>query len=194
MKIKESLNVTFDETPSPSKTSPLVDNDLDEDQAVKVAEKKNLENNIEDETLEVDKIVNIKESKNHPLENDVYPSAYLVGTDTESKPFEGEAEASESPHTVASPTLLLDSTPPIYYAEESEGSDTSGVRSTSSDSTAPLWDKIRAYDCYVIIMYAYPGLVWSCPNFSALAGRPFRCVKSKVCERYWKRKDVTKVN
>ncbi|GKB38435.1 hypothetical protein Tco_0883377 [Tanacetum coccineum] len=31
----------------------------------------------------------------------------------------------------------------------------------------------------------------SCPNFSALAGRPFRCVKSKVCDWYWKRKDVT---
>ncbi|GJU73095.1 retrovirus-related pol polyprotein from transposon TNT 1-94 [Tanacetum coccineum] len=68
-KIEESLNVTFDETPPPSKTSPLVDDDLDEDQAIKVAEKKVLENNIEDETLEVDKIVNIKESKNHPLEN-----------------------------------------------------------------------------------------------------------------------------
>ncbi|GJW02453.1 hypothetical protein Tco_1561309 [Tanacetum coccineum] len=33
--------------------------------------------------------------------------------------------------------------------------------------------------------------VWSCPNFSAPAGRPFRCVKSKVCDWYWKRKDVT---
>nr|GEU88861.1 retrovirus-related Pol polyprotein from transposon TNT 1-94 [Tanacetum cinerariifolium] len=31
-KIKESLNVTFDETPSPSKTSPLVDDDLDEEE------------------------------------------------------------------------------------------------------------------------------------------------------------------
>ncbi|GJW24951.1 retrovirus-related pol polyprotein from transposon TNT 1-94 [Tanacetum coccineum] len=30
-KIKESLNVTFDETPPPSKTSPLVDDDLDEE-------------------------------------------------------------------------------------------------------------------------------------------------------------------
>ncbi|GKA22540.1 retrovirus-related pol polyprotein from transposon TNT 1-94 [Tanacetum coccineum] len=29
-KVEESLNVTFDETPSPSKTSPLVDDDLDE--------------------------------------------------------------------------------------------------------------------------------------------------------------------
>ncbi|GKA84834.1 retrovirus-related pol polyprotein from transposon TNT 1-94 [Tanacetum coccineum] len=68
-KIKESLNVTFDETPSPSNTSPLVDDDLDEEEAIKVTEKKNLENDIEDETLEIDEIVNIKESRNHPLEN-----------------------------------------------------------------------------------------------------------------------------
>ncbi|GJW87652.1 retrovirus-related pol polyprotein from transposon TNT 1-94 [Tanacetum coccineum] len=65
-KIKESLNVAFDETPPPSKTSPLVDDDLDEE-AFKVTEKKNLENDIEDEMLEVDEIVNIKESQNHPL-------------------------------------------------------------------------------------------------------------------------------
>ncbi|GJS22436.1 retrovirus-related pol polyprotein from transposon TNT 1-94 [Tanacetum coccineum] len=68
-KVEESLNVTFDETPPPSKTSPLVDDDLDEDEAIKVTEKKILENNIEDETLEIDEIVNIKESRNHPLEN-----------------------------------------------------------------------------------------------------------------------------
>ncbi|GJR74559.1 hypothetical protein Tco_0086924 [Tanacetum coccineum] len=76
-----------------------------------------------------------------PLLKDQYEAirqAYLVRTDTKSEPFEGEAEASESPHTVASPTSLPDSTPPAYYAEESEGSDTSSVRSTSSDSTAPL--------------------------------------------------------
>ncbi|GJX11487.1 retrovirus-related pol polyprotein from transposon TNT 1-94 [Tanacetum coccineum] len=41
----------------------------DEEKAIKVTKKKNLENDIEDETLEVDKIVNIKESKNHPFEN-----------------------------------------------------------------------------------------------------------------------------
>nr|GEZ73719.1 retrovirus-related Pol polyprotein from transposon TNT 1-94 [Tanacetum cinerariifolium] len=69
MKIKESLNVTFDETPPPSKTSPLVDDDLDEEEAIKFTEKKNLENDIEDETLEIDDVVNIKESRNHPLEN-----------------------------------------------------------------------------------------------------------------------------
>ncbi|GJY59823.1 hypothetical protein Tco_0459715, partial [Tanacetum coccineum] len=65
MKIEESLNMTFDETPPPSKTLPLVD----EEEAIKVIKKKILENDIEDETLEIDVIVNIKESRNHPLEN-----------------------------------------------------------------------------------------------------------------------------
>ncbi|GKB11212.1 retrovirus-related pol polyprotein from transposon TNT 1-94 [Tanacetum coccineum] len=68
-KVEESLNVTFNETPPPSKTSPLVDDVLDEEEAIKVTNKKNLENDIEDETLEIDEIVNIKEPKNHPLEN-----------------------------------------------------------------------------------------------------------------------------
>ncbi|GKB90299.1 retrovirus-related pol polyprotein from transposon TNT 1-94, partial [Tanacetum coccineum] len=68
-KIEESLNVTFDETPPPSKTSPLVDDNLDEEEAIRKIEKKNLENVVEDETLEIDEIVNIKESRNHPLEN-----------------------------------------------------------------------------------------------------------------------------
>ncbi|GJZ08399.1 zf-CCHC domain-containing protein [Tanacetum coccineum] len=68
-KIKESLNVTFDETPPPSKTLPLVDDDLDEEEAIKVAKKKIIENDIKDETLEIDEVVNIKESRNHPLEN-----------------------------------------------------------------------------------------------------------------------------
>ncbi|GJT24030.1 retrovirus-related pol polyprotein from transposon TNT 1-94 [Tanacetum coccineum] len=68
-KVGESLNVTFDETPPPSKTSPLVDDGLDEEESIKVTEKKNLEDDIVDETLEIDEIVNIKESRNHPLEN-----------------------------------------------------------------------------------------------------------------------------
>ncbi|GKB28618.1 zf-CCHC domain-containing protein [Tanacetum coccineum] len=68
-KVEESLNVTFDETPPPSKTSPLVDDDLDKEEAIKVTEKKNLENDIVDETLEVDEIINIKESRNHLLKN-----------------------------------------------------------------------------------------------------------------------------
>ncbi|GJV94132.1 retrovirus-related pol polyprotein from transposon TNT 1-94 [Tanacetum coccineum] len=69
MKIKESLNVTFDETPPPLKTSPLVNDNLDEEEEIKVIEKKNIEKDIEDETLEIDEAVNIKESRNHPLEN-----------------------------------------------------------------------------------------------------------------------------
>ncbi|GJR41329.1 hypothetical protein Tco_1217013 [Tanacetum coccineum] len=69
MKIEESLNMKFDKTPPPSKTLPLVDDDLDEEEAIKVIKKKNLENNIEDETVEINEIVNIKKSKNHLLEN-----------------------------------------------------------------------------------------------------------------------------
>nr|GEU57362.1 hypothetical protein [Tanacetum cinerariifolium] len=69
MNIKESLNVTFDKNPPPSKTSPLVDDDLDQDEAIKVIEKENQENDIEDETLEVEESYDIKESKNHPLGN-----------------------------------------------------------------------------------------------------------------------------
>ncbi|GJR15688.1 retrovirus-related pol polyprotein from transposon TNT 1-94 [Tanacetum coccineum] len=68
MKIEESLNVTFDETPPPSKTSPLVDDDLDKEEKIKVTEKKNLENDIEDETLEIDEVVNIKESRISTIE------------------------------------------------------------------------------------------------------------------------------
>nr|GEU52030.1 retrovirus-related Pol polyprotein from transposon TNT 1-94 [Tanacetum cinerariifolium] len=68
-KVNESLNVIFDETPPPSKTSSLVNDDLDEEEPIKVTEKKNLKNDIEDETLEIDEIVNIKKSRNHPLEN-----------------------------------------------------------------------------------------------------------------------------
>nr|GEV18425.1 retrovirus-related Pol polyprotein from transposon TNT 1-94 [Tanacetum cinerariifolium] len=45
------------------------DDDLDKEETIEVTEKKNVENDIEDETLEVDEIVNIKESKNHPLDN-----------------------------------------------------------------------------------------------------------------------------
>ncbi|GJR87208.1 hypothetical protein Tco_0211219 [Tanacetum coccineum] len=68
MKVKESVNVTFGETPPPFKTLPLVDDDLDEEEAIKITEKKILENDIVDETLEIDEIVNIKESRNHPLD------------------------------------------------------------------------------------------------------------------------------
>ncbi|GJZ40040.1 hypothetical protein Tco_0586603 [Tanacetum coccineum] len=52
-----------------------------------------------------------------PLPEDPYEAikqAYLVGTDIESEPFEDsiETEAPESPHIIAPPTSLPDSTPP----------------------------------------------------------------------------------
>ena len=46
-----------------------MDDDLDEEEATKVNSMKVLENDIEDEIVEVDDVVNIKDSKNHPIEN-----------------------------------------------------------------------------------------------------------------------------
>ncbi|GJY78699.1 hypothetical protein Tco_0484500 [Tanacetum coccineum] len=52
---KISLNVTFDETLHTLDITPwrMMDDDLDEEEAIKVIEKKNLEKDIEDETLEI---------------------------------------------------------------------------------------------------------------------------------------------
>ncbi|GJU06725.1 retrovirus-related pol polyprotein from transposon TNT 1-94 [Tanacetum coccineum] len=68
MKVKESLNVTFDESPPPTKLSPLVDDDVGEEEAIRKNTKIVNTNNEEDESIEVEEIVNIKESKNHPLD------------------------------------------------------------------------------------------------------------------------------
>ncbi|GJR98803.1 hypothetical protein Tco_0270977 [Tanacetum coccineum] len=78
-----------------------------------------------------------------PFPEDPYEAirqACLVETDTDSEPFEDpvETRTPELPHTIASPTSLPDSTPPICHAEESEDSDMSGARSTSLDFTASL--------------------------------------------------------
>ncbi|GJX51137.1 hypothetical protein Tco_0277982 [Tanacetum coccineum] len=68
MKVEESLNVTFDESPPPTKLSPLVDDDVSEEEAIKKNTRVVNNNNEEDESTEVDEVVNIKESKNHPLD------------------------------------------------------------------------------------------------------------------------------
>ncbi|GJZ75437.1 hypothetical protein Tco_0639902 [Tanacetum coccineum] len=68
MKVEESLNMTFDESPPPTKLSPLVDDDVGEEEAIRKNTKIVNTNNEEDESIEVDEIVNIKESKNHPLD------------------------------------------------------------------------------------------------------------------------------
>ncbi|GJU02584.1 retrovirus-related pol polyprotein from transposon TNT 1-94 [Tanacetum coccineum] len=73
MKVKESLNVTFDETPPMSKTSLLEDDDLVEEESIEVSKTRPLGNNFEDKSLENNEIINIKESKSHPLENVIEP-------------------------------------------------------------------------------------------------------------------------
>ncbi|GJU58779.1 hypothetical protein Tco_1236545 [Tanacetum coccineum] len=74
MKVEEFLNVTFDETPLPPKTSPLEDDDLVEEEAIEVSKTRPLGNDLEDKSLENNEIINIKESKSHQLEN-------VIGTD-----------------------------------------------------------------------------------------------------------------
>nr|GEX20724.1 retrovirus-related Pol polyprotein from transposon TNT 1-94 [Tanacetum cinerariifolium] len=73
MKVEESLNVTFNETPPPSKISHLEDDDLVKEEAIEVSKTRPLGNNLEDNYSENSKIINIKESKSHPLENVIEP-------------------------------------------------------------------------------------------------------------------------
>ncbi|GJV11359.1 hypothetical protein Tco_1352900 [Tanacetum coccineum] len=63
MKVEESLNVTFNESPPPTKLSPLVDDDVGEEEAIRKNIKIINTNNEED-----NEIININESKNHPLD------------------------------------------------------------------------------------------------------------------------------
>ncbi|GKB43855.1 hypothetical protein Tco_0888797 [Tanacetum coccineum] len=53
MKVEESLNVTFDESTPPTKLSPLVDDYVGEEEAIKI--KVNVDNNnVENESIKVD--------------------------------------------------------------------------------------------------------------------------------------------
>ncbi|GJW56066.1 retrovirus-related pol polyprotein from transposon TNT 1-94 [Tanacetum coccineum] len=64
MKVKESLNVTFDESPPPTKLSPLVDDDVGEEEAIENNTKVVNSSNEEDESIEVDKSLTLKKPKN----------------------------------------------------------------------------------------------------------------------------------
>ncbi|GKA20786.1 hypothetical protein Tco_0700775 [Tanacetum coccineum] len=68
MKVEEPLNVTFDENPHPTKLSSLVDDDVGEEESIIKNTKVVNNNNEKDESIEVDEILNIKESKNHLLD------------------------------------------------------------------------------------------------------------------------------
>ncbi|GJU70833.1 hypothetical protein Tco_1262238 [Tanacetum coccineum] len=83
MKVEESLNMTFNESPPLTKLSPLVDDDVGEEEAIKKNTRVVNNNNKDDESIEVDEVVNIKESKNHPLDQDLVPlpmSQSVIGT------------------------------------------------------------------------------------------------------------------
>nr|GEV30496.1 hypothetical protein [Tanacetum cinerariifolium] len=67
MKVEESLNMIFDESPPPTKLSPLVDDDVGEEEAIENNIKVVNNNNIEDEFIDVDDVINIKKSNNYPL-------------------------------------------------------------------------------------------------------------------------------
>ncbi|GJS54115.1 hypothetical protein Tco_0627477 [Tanacetum coccineum] len=84
MKVKKSLNVIFDEIP-PTKLSPLVDDDVGEEEAIKRNTKVVNNINEEDESIEVDEIVNIKESKNHPLDQIIKKDSEIVKATGERK-------------------------------------------------------------------------------------------------------------
>ncbi|GJZ05330.1 retrovirus-related pol polyprotein from transposon TNT 1-94 [Tanacetum coccineum] len=73
MKVKESLNVTFDESPPPTKLSPLVNDDVSEKETIENNIKVGNNNNIVNESIEVDEVINIKGSKSHPLEQVIEP-------------------------------------------------------------------------------------------------------------------------
>ncbi|GJY16828.1 retrovirus-related pol polyprotein from transposon TNT 1-94 [Tanacetum coccineum] len=73
MKVKASFNVTFDETPPPPKTSPLEDDDLVKEEAIEVNKTRSLGNDLEDKSLKNNEIINIKETKSHPLDNVIEP-------------------------------------------------------------------------------------------------------------------------
>ncbi|GJT43604.1 hypothetical protein Tco_0952319 [Tanacetum coccineum] len=64
MKVEESLNVKFDETPPPS-SPPLVDDDLLE---VDIIENQSKDLEVKENEPLNKQISNIKESKDHPLE------------------------------------------------------------------------------------------------------------------------------
>ncbi|GKE46758.1 retrovirus-related pol polyprotein from transposon TNT 1-94 [Tanacetum coccineum] len=83
MKVEESLNVTFDESPPLPKTSPLEDNNLVEEEAIEVSKKlKNVGEALKDESW----VVAMQEELDQIIANDVWElvphpkSMTIIGT------------------------------------------------------------------------------------------------------------------
>ncbi|GJU41144.1 retrovirus-related pol polyprotein from transposon TNT 1-94 [Tanacetum coccineum] len=76
IKIMEHRNKAITYNPPLTKLSPLVDDDVGEEEAIEINTKLVNTNNEEHESIEVDIIVNIKEPKNHPIEQVIAPKAW----------------------------------------------------------------------------------------------------------------------
>ncbi|GKB74837.1 retrovirus-related pol polyprotein from transposon TNT 1-94 [Tanacetum coccineum] len=70
---KPSLKPSLKRVLAPNKLSPLVDEDVGEEEAIENNTKVVNNSKEEDESIEVDEVVNIKVSKNHPLEQVIEP-------------------------------------------------------------------------------------------------------------------------
>nr|GEU69755.1 reverse transcriptase domain-containing protein [Tanacetum cinerariifolium] len=180
MKIKESRNVTFNETPLPSGISPLVDDDLDEEESIKVTEKKNLEDEIEDETLEIDKTVNIKESRNHPLENNLYnnkpsSSSSLLSNTIPNPKGEAKAITTRSGMTYKEPSI-----PPPGMEQQEPIEETTDTKLPSTEDIQPSLVQVQVEvqkdkpieEPFVVI-----------PKAKANLPYPSRLVKEKIHEK-----------
>nr|GEV55610.1 copia protein [Tanacetum cinerariifolium] len=81
MKVKESLNAIFDESTLPTKLSPLVDDDVGKEKSIRKNTKMVNTNSEEDESIEVDEIVNIKDAFLNGFINekvyDAQPSGFI---------------------------------------------------------------------------------------------------------------------
>ncbi|GJQ95373.1 hypothetical protein Tco_0006512 [Tanacetum coccineum] len=136
MKVEESLNVTFDESPPLTKLSPLVDDDVREEEAIENNTKVVNNNNEEDESIEVDEVVNIKESKNHPLEQVIWQTA--TGKES-SNPF----MAGSLPKTI-SPMIHISQEVILLKEERTVSKDSEVCKITRADGTSSFHGDFQA--------------------------------------------------
>ncbi|GJR43823.1 hypothetical protein Tco_1311926 [Tanacetum coccineum] len=144
MEVEESLNMTFDESPSPTKLLPLVDDDVGEEEAIRMNTKIVHINNEEDESIEVDEVVNIKESKNHPLDQVIgnlhqRTLRYQAQDHKEDDDMKVDIEEDENELELTYPYEEVDPLNPPPPASDSEPEDVIEVEDTieSEDETVP---------------------------------------------------------
>ncbi|GJT63495.1 hypothetical protein Tco_1007028 [Tanacetum coccineum] len=112
MKVKELLNVTFDESPTPTNVSPLVDDDVGEEEAIKKNTKVvNNNDEEEDESIEVDETVHVPRCM-HGLDYDEHVDSLST--------MDNEVEVSSPESTTQILSLFKEYTPPVTYPEEVE--------------------------------------------------------------------------